>query len=294
MAHGDRTASDHNMMLTYKTYDDLLPLVPRLKLLASLADTSTPASSEVLWPDRDHLLHMHNSTLDVMDSPDNSSGFYVHQSRSLSNYSTALSVTIAIGCSLLVLNVLIFAAVYYQKDRSVDISTRKLGKAALLTDACDRRQSGAAAMASISQYVVERQYFGESPPLEGSAPLPPPAGPAASSLRRSTTLRSSQQRLAQLPPPEFADEDEDECAGGGDGAGVVDDQFCSMAAAEAWRQHQQQAAAHRATASMTLPLKSSLKKSRAFAASASGDSVSWEVPQDCRGGRMTTGDELRV
>jgi hypothetical protein len=31
-------------------------------------------------------------------------------------YSTALSVTIAIGCSLLILNVLIFAGVYYKKD----------------------------------------------------------------------------------------------------------------------------------------------------------------------------------
>ena len=31
-------------------------------------------------------------------------------------YSTALSVTIAIGCSLLVLNVLIFTALYYRKD----------------------------------------------------------------------------------------------------------------------------------------------------------------------------------
>uniref|UniRef100_A0A1B6MDA4 Carboxylesterase type B domain-containing protein n=1 Tax=Graphocephala atropunctata TaxID=36148 RepID=A0A1B6MDA4_9HEMI len=33
-------------------------------------------------------------------------------------YSTALTVTIAIGCSLLVLNVLIFAKVYHKKDRS--------------------------------------------------------------------------------------------------------------------------------------------------------------------------------
>lgn len=33
-------------------------------------------------------------------------------------YSTALGVTIAIGCSLLVLNVLIFAGVYYQRDRT--------------------------------------------------------------------------------------------------------------------------------------------------------------------------------
>lgn len=34
------------------------------------------------------------------------------------SYSTALSVTIAIGVSLLILNILIFAGVYYQKDRS--------------------------------------------------------------------------------------------------------------------------------------------------------------------------------
>ncbi|GBP90515.1 Neuroligin-3 [Eumeta japonica] len=38
-------------------------------------------------------------------------------------YSTALSVTIAIGCSLLILNVLIFAGVYYQRDK-----TRSRGK----------------------------------------------------------------------------------------------------------------------------------------------------------------------
>lgn len=35
-----------------------------------------------------------------------------------SAYSTALSVTIAIGCSLLILNVLIFAGVYYQRDKT--------------------------------------------------------------------------------------------------------------------------------------------------------------------------------
>lgn len=33
-------------------------------------------------------------------------------------YSTALSVTIAIGCTLLILNVLIFAGVYYQRDKT--------------------------------------------------------------------------------------------------------------------------------------------------------------------------------
>ena len=32
-------------------------------------------------------------------------------------YSTALSVTIAVGCSLLILNIMIFAGVYYQRDK---------------------------------------------------------------------------------------------------------------------------------------------------------------------------------
>lgn len=42
----------------------------------------------------------------------------------LSAYSTALSVTIAIGCSLLILNVLIFAGVYYHRDRTrVEVKT---------------------------------------------------------------------------------------------------------------------------------------------------------------------------
>ena len=40
---------------------------------------------------------------------------YINQSDS---YTTALSVTIAIGCSLLVLNMLIFAGVYYQLERA--------------------------------------------------------------------------------------------------------------------------------------------------------------------------------
>lgn len=34
------------------------------------------------------------------------------------SYSTALSVTIAVGCSLLILNILIFAGVYYQRDKN--------------------------------------------------------------------------------------------------------------------------------------------------------------------------------
>ena len=49
--------------------------------------------------------------------PHNESYFALAEG-SLSSYSTALSVTIAIGTSLLILNILIFAAVYYQRDRN--------------------------------------------------------------------------------------------------------------------------------------------------------------------------------
>lgn len=42
----------------------------------------------------------------------------VADSRSLTSYSATLGLTIAIGCTLLVLNVLIFAGVYYQRDKA--------------------------------------------------------------------------------------------------------------------------------------------------------------------------------
>lgn len=40
-------------------------------------------------------------------------------------YSTALSVTIAVGCSLLLLNILIFVGVYYQRDKARDHMMRQ-------------------------------------------------------------------------------------------------------------------------------------------------------------------------
>ncbi|XP_065354913.1 uncharacterized protein Nlg4 [Calliphora vicina] len=53
---------------------------------------------------------MANATTDTLASGFESAGYAA--------YSTALSVTIAIGCSLLILNVLIFAGVYYQRDKT--------------------------------------------------------------------------------------------------------------------------------------------------------------------------------
>lgn len=53
-------------------------------------------------------------------------------------YSTALSVTIAIGCSLLILNVLIFAGVYYQRDKT-RLEVKSLQQQQMLNQQCGPR-----------------------------------------------------------------------------------------------------------------------------------------------------------
>ncbi|XP_063224027.1 neuroligin-2-like [Bacillus rossius redtenbacheri] len=81
-------------------------------------------------------------------------------------YSTALSLTVAIGCSLLVLNVLVFAGVYYRRDKP------------------GRPQGGAG---------------------DGSASPPPPAAAAADKNGRLPNSYPAAQRhlypLAEYPPP---------------------------------------------------------------------------------------------
>lgn len=100
-------------------------------------------------------------------------------------YSTALSVTIAIGCSLLILNVLIFAGVYYQRDK-----TRLNGQ--------DNHTNGS--------HLKKRSENGQMPnsicgDLEGA-------------LTYQTSLKNDPATILshhhthshhQLPPPEFAD-----------------------------------------------------------------------------------------
>ena len=126
---GDGSSSD---LYDYRLYSELLPFVPKLKNVESVSYETTPASSEVLDHGRSNrtsgdLHDQNNNSLDPavrtsMDgkSKNESLTTVQHSSDSFSNYSTALSVTIAIGCSLLVLNVLIFTAVYYQRDRNRD------------------------------------------------------------------------------------------------------------------------------------------------------------------------------
>ena len=136
---------DQETLLDYRLYNELLPFVPKLKNLdeATLNHGSTPASSEVLDLHGLHgnaTPHGQAKIMTASDSqrPHGSNSSYILQKQNngldeagLSSYSTALSVTIAIGCSLLVLNVLIFTAVYYQRDRNRDRSSTKLDNSLL-------------------------------------------------------------------------------------------------------------------------------------------------------------------
>lgn len=44
------TSNDLEPMLSYKSYNELLPLIPSLKRISFSRDGSTPSSSEVVWP----------------------------------------------------------------------------------------------------------------------------------------------------------------------------------------------------------------------------------------------------
>ncbi|XP_054153937.1 neuroligin-3-like isoform X2 [Oppia nitens] len=73
-----------------------------------------PNSAGPVLADKNH----QQSALDSVVVTNNSSNASVSMIVQQSTYSTALSVTIAIGCSLLILNVLVFAGVFYQRDKN--------------------------------------------------------------------------------------------------------------------------------------------------------------------------------
>lgn len=115
--------------------------------------------------------------------PQNESYFALAEG-SLSSYSTALSVTIAIGTSLLILNILIFAAVYYQRDRN------KMG----------------------SRYSLSRTDHTPTHPNQ-------PSNLSGSVSRHSQSRRQSCRlsyggpgHSTYLPPPQFADGQNSDCS----------------------------------------------------------------------------------
>ncbi|XP_033220373.1 neuroligin-1 isoform X2 [Belonocnema kinseyi] len=112
----------HNLFRGYadlNIYDGLVRLDPLNRLGEELSirnlttESSTTADFSITTCvgliQSTKLQTIQNATTDTLASLD-AAGYAA--------YSTALSVTIAIGCSLLILNVLIFAGVYYQRDKT--------------------------------------------------------------------------------------------------------------------------------------------------------------------------------
>lgn len=105
-------------------------------------------------------------------------------------YSTALSVTIAIGCSLLILNVLIFAGVYYQRDKTRMNEPRNGGNSLNMSHQ------------SVHSVLKKRNENGQLPNNicgeMDSLTIHSKSDP-------STILAHHHTLHHQMPPPEFAD-----------------------------------------------------------------------------------------
>ncbi|XP_076055030.1 neuroligin-2-like isoform X2 [Oratosquilla oratoria] len=153
-------------------------------------ETTTPPPMPPSGTPQYNVSAVHQSTPSSALGGHNASG-YQHTNPSLTDgfaaYSTALSVTIAIGCSLLILNVLIFAGVYYQRDKSRMEAKKVAENGALLTQAHSISgdiHSPAAPAAAIKADVVASTGIG------GGLKAPPP---------------TPMSQTTHLPPPEFAD-----------------------------------------------------------------------------------------
>lgn len=124
--------------------------------------TNSKPKNQVPVQSIDHDLYDENATA----NPPSEDGFAA--------YSTALSVTIAIGCSLLILNVLIFAGVYYQRDKTRLNEPRTMKK---------RNENGQ----------MPNNICGDLETLTIHSKSDP------------TTILGHHHQMHQLPPPEFAD-----------------------------------------------------------------------------------------
>ncbi|KAI5716941.1 hypothetical protein M8J76_014934 [Diaphorina citri] len=132
-------------------------------------------------------------------------------------YSTALSVTVAIGCSLLILNVLIFAGVYYQRDKSrqggsghqdsagsIHSNTSSNGSQNGAGMIKQRRQENGGPMSNISAGAPELLQI-----VETSRSSPRSGGGTGPSILKKPPLENSSILVLQpphrYPPIEFQD-----------------------------------------------------------------------------------------
>ncbi|XP_045471844.1 neuroligin-4, X-linked [Harmonia axyridis] len=117
---GDDVPMSHHQLLDN---DPPLPRLPNLNP-RKLPTTLNPLDGRTTPPAGSNNTVVHiTATTDSVERVEELGGMSTTQhpiEDGFAAYSTALSVTIAVGCSLLLLNILIFAGVYYQRDKARD------------------------------------------------------------------------------------------------------------------------------------------------------------------------------
>lgn len=109
---------DHENPLTYDGVYRILPLHdPNPIIHSSTASffSTTEQMDSLITVTSEHFSTTDDEGLIIVTTTNNTDTLAMIMQQGA--YSTALSVTIAIGCSLLILNILIFAGVYYQRDK---------------------------------------------------------------------------------------------------------------------------------------------------------------------------------
>ncbi|KAF6215471.1 hypothetical protein GE061_010225 [Apolygus lucorum] len=143
------------------------------------------------------------------------------------SYTTALTVTIAVGCFLLLLNILIFAGIYHQRDRREGRKRKSkkedLGEGNSCSSSSEIEGKQALAESIVQQHMVELQEFKCSPPsgsrgmncttvyppgymqedtiLSPSIPEPPPP-PKAQAPAATATVAANQAGILRAPTPQ--------------------------------------------------------------------------------------------
>lgn len=126
-------------------------------------------------------------------------------------YSTALSVTIAIGCSLLILNVLIFAGVYYQRDKtrlevkSLQQQQQQQTRGNAVTANFDKHRGGAGhyhVSHSGSASVIVDVEQDTAAMMAGAQSIPMATSPSHHTLsKQHLSVANTLPNLLKAPPP---------------------------------------------------------------------------------------------
>ncbi|XP_023233121.1 neuroligin-4, Y-linked-like [Centruroides sculpturatus] len=114
-----QTGDDHDVydVMSRKFFPATSPSTVSMTTIWSKYPMNTEIISATSQDDRSDILTRGSDSLTNKTSHvDYAESVVVYSENS--SYSTALSVTIAVGCSLLILNVLIFAGVFYQRDKT--------------------------------------------------------------------------------------------------------------------------------------------------------------------------------